>query len=893
MIIFVFMLTLTSFPSSIRGALGQYQSLECNFVSDLQLSGQMLDVQVVIGANISNWRLLYPNAGGTYAMNFISGHENYQVDLIVNNDLSFDIQVRFFQTNGTGNSTFFTEGGTETMVVTPSIGGNSATCTSVVNYGIGCDLNFQLSNQADGYIPGQNLSINITSTEFLGNNMYAQLVSKTGVVDSDDVVNGLGMSYAMISDQAYNVGTLPNPCLEGFGFYQLGPYSTAQVTIDANCLIDCQEYCLNIIYQKGGVWYSCKLDLRQATTYPPIFGDISYLLTDMVGQTFNSGCIRGLVKCQTVDYCVTMDKATFDTRAAEAGLAGTFDDFFSNVTAVLGSQNGVGQSIQVVGTDSTTSYQACVNNLNIDFDHKWITFVWRFLINGQVYNIKVVVELEANGVEFEPTLTITNADGDDVTQCLCSEDETNIFIQLHETYDPSNCVVLFGENGFEFQNHPAVISFDGTQIEIDQSLLNEGKEYCYKIICSEGDLIEDCSGCDPCPPIEITFEGEVDEDGFAVLYVAQLNAANYDVQIECVSNGAPAENCTEAFPGAGVQLVSISIYDKASGCSYFFDDPDNEVQIVGIPGGTQYPFGGYLAGPYVLQPTEPYPDDCEGCEEEPTSVPCESIIAPSVMGECTDDGQIQLTFTDGNLFDINSDSGWECSTDGVNYSPCPADGLIDSSTVHVKRCITFNNCPSINVQQSYDCGIGRPTDEECQNTVSLLVAENGDGTFDLDVSGTYTSSNVQESICVTVGDFTEEYFAFPITLNIPEGLNVSAIAKAVFDDGCPDVQSDREDFVEGLDPNQDYDCCCTIELEFLPLCYWQLVGDCCDWNIAWYQGDGSTDGVLIGEGQLIDMRNQPRGMYYVEVSKFGCESRRRYFYWGGIEAGQGNENVEL
>jgi hypothetical protein len=233
-------------PQAIQAAIGQFITVKQTFTSDIMLTGDVIKLQPQLyadGSTPSNtdYQIVYPPSAGVYDFTNISG-TNYKAKIKVINATTFEIQYSFFvvKPNATNGNAFNT--GSFNADIGLYIKHDANHITGIIPISVSAFCESEIEFVESGYIPGQDLQVQINANGTTNNNFYVGLI-KEDAIQNGPIVPNLVANYAKIASGASQVYDIPFNCFtDGYGFQEIGWKSNAGITISGSCLQSNSSY---------------------------------------------------------------------------------------------------------------------------------------------------------------------------------------------------------------------------------------------------------------------------------------------------------------------------------------------------------------------------------------------------------------------------------------------------------------------------------------------------------------------------------------------------------------------------------------------------------------------------------------------------------------------------
>ena len=795
-------------PSITQATIGQYATVKTSYVSTKDLSGLLLKFSPATYDNGQNippsspaFNILYP-APGIYPLTNLSSN-NYEATLIVTDAFNFQICFSFFVTKDFsgwhpdsniinadafdyfGNS-FNADVGFWVNICNEDIFSQSPIsvngfCIDEVDFG------------ANGFTLGQDLEIPISIEGTLNNNFYVGLIRKDAINNSGPIFPGLVSNYALVNNGIQDVNGFDKDCFkDGTGFITSGTTSTASLTIDRSCLTKFACFCIYVVYFKDGEWQSCLSDpIKVNATNANISLDGTYTAIDDLGNTTESNCISGLSDCIGLDLCHMIDMAAFQDALNDAGLTGSFSDYYESISVFeASSPSATGGT--AISFDEISEGNVCINDfkpLNTGTTYAIIQYTFNYGTHRDIVNVPFQLIYDAVTTQIDISIG-----------SLC----------VGETYqlDLPDCDIYTSINGSDYEL--GIISSS-----IDTSGLSVGDIICGKAVCS--DPIDDPCVCPDCENITVNIDISSENcvgfptpncDGNFTANVVSTNSPVANFNINTIASGQTVASAGNAitvnfnFGNESFQVIWTLNIELENGCTYTVSGSDTIYNDVLEPGETtriQKQVTGFGNGQ----------EDCDlsGCDGNPTDpIECGNNIA-SLVYECDPEtGDITGISVIENFEDTPSNTPQLlCSFDqGLTFGACPSS-ISGEPNVLLSYDAEFDGCPDIHLQEtilcepSIDCGNSRSLSCEVVNDQLIIT-----------ITDSFTSTPISDIMQVST-DNGANYTTYnpsssynPIT--VANGDQIIIKTDTDFADGCPTVSriATKELIEEPNNPNCDY-----------------------------------------------------------------------------------------
>lgn len=833
-------------PQTIQSTIGKYDTVKATFQADEMVSGKSIKVNIGLWLPSTLYGLasgpayygIVP-ASGTSTLLFANtpNWQNIEVKINAIDGKTFEIEVKYLNTADLNGYIGLVPQPNLANIFNKSYGSGTSVYDTSKAIGIYVDIEnvtaeakIQATNNywcetdftyiTTGFQAMQDMVVKFQSTAPISQSYYVGFYREDTINNYEDVVDSLGLNYAFVNGGVMLVDMLPNTCITAAtNIVSVGGISSGSVTIDKSCLEPNGTYRMYIVYKHLGQWHSCQsgpLKL-QGATIPVIDPTVGYMVTDAFGNVYTDGCIKGLPAQGFIQVCTIIDRAALDAAITANGYSGDAEDYLQSIGVTIGGQTlpfVVDKSIIEICTNVNTDLFTGSNVVRFEV-------VMNYGDHTDVYNIDMPIEVVSNELTLTGTFT---QDGNEVDE-ICAEDGdvTLTFSPLGGDID-----ALLGQDGY-YGDDGIISESDGTVV-VSNAFLNTDSEYCIRIIkqdpvstggcecpCPEtsitiheytdavGDLIVEVSGMGtvsgtldgvsftrPLPAIIYEFsdkliisnihviDGDCEYDDITIRTYTQNKCYKYDIyneddtahdatyrrcrgtQIDTVTVGAGEHVEVCAALGSVVLSVPLLMTDTLLGACV---PVDNTVTV-------------------TLSTDDTYP--CDDCDEDP--LVCDST--PTIEYECDQETQTITASSGGSVSGAVTDV-LEYSLTGTNYQSW-GGSITGQAVVYLKRTITFDECPTIELNETVFCSMT----EDCDN--SLEIEYTLTPTL-LTVTQTETINSpvhFDSGLLVSIdGGVTFNEYVGPITL--VGGEEIVITRKIEFSDGCPTIDIIRTDVNDG------------------------------------------------------------------------------------------------
>ncbi len=779
---------------TIQAAIGQYITVKQSFTSDVMLTGDVLKLHPQLYADGStpintDYQILYPPAAGIYDFTNISG-KNYKAKLKVINATSFEIHFSFFvvKPNATNGNAFNTGSFSDEIGLYLKHDSNTIVGITPINVSAFCEDEIEFVES--GFIPGQDLQIQINANGTTNNNFFVGLI-KEDAISNGNIVPNLISNYAKISGGASQVDDLPFNCFSnGYGFQEQSGVSNAGVTILGSCLQSNSSYKLYVVYFQDGLWKSCiSNSITAAATNSPIIPIGTFAALDEFGSE-GEQCIKGLSTDIGLDLCFELDTSDFNTQLSNAGLIGTWSDYFVSAKAFSSSSASSvsGSPLTLSGTEPIF----CVNGFKpSSVGQTFVIIQLRFDYPTHSDFINVPFDLTYNAVEIPLNITVNGGVGE-----LCDGETYTI----DQTID-SECEIYQSINGSAWGQNTIIT---GQNINVG-AIPNYGVA-CFKLVCSDGaDGPQECE-CPECEPAIITFENIINANGVeSVEIIIPENAQDYEATYTQFLYGGSdyvttdqtkifaTDQWSENQQNTDIYKVEISIEFKINGCLYVFEGISITIQQPGEPStGTFY---------QTIPPSTLY-EDCDCPDPDPN----QCLNYASINYDCDEEtGEITVSVNE-NFESPTQSTELLCSTDGgVSFIPCPST-IVGEQSVFITYDATFTDgCAPIHLEQTIQC----VPDVPCQNNRTITLA-NTSNTLVITLTDAFDSGVLTDKLYVSLDNGANYTLYNPTSSYTPISLagneKIVVYTETIFDDGCNDLTVTKKLDLENGTTNPPGEC---------------------------------------------------------------------------------------
>jgi len=776
---------------TIQAAIGQYITVKQSFTSDVMLTGDVLKLHPQLYADGStpintDYQILYPPAAGIYDFTNISG-KNYKAKLKVINATSFEIHFSFFvvKPNATNGNAFNTGSFSDEIGLYLKHDSNTIVGITPINVSAFCEDEIEFVES--GFIPGQDLQIQINANGTTNNNFFVGLI-KEDAISNGNIVPNLISNYAKISGGASQVDDLPFNCFSnGYGFQEQSGVSNAGVTILGSCLQSNSSYKLYVVYFQDGLWKSCiSNSITAAATNSPIIPIGTFAALDEFGSE-GEQCIKGLSTDIGLDLCFELDTSDFNTQLSNAGLIGTWSDYFVSAKA-FSSNNAAsysGAPLTLSGTEPTF----CVYGFKPETDGKTFVIIQlRFDYPTHSDFINVPFDLTYNAVEIPLNITVNGGVGE-----LCDGETYTI----DQTID-SECEIYQSINGSTWVPNSII-----TGQNVNVGAIPTYGIACFKVVCSDGaDGPQECE----CPECSDTVTIEIRQEtcgdsGFGYLSVAfsenvtgTVDAQGFDGDYTLNLSNESTKVLPFTFEvGSNHNFRYIITVQTENGCEYYYHTGWISTSET-VPNCDK-------TNTFTLDKLTQSVPDCE-CPDPP--IECNNYA--SINFDCDEEtGEITVSVNE-NFESPTQSTELLCSTDGgVSFIPCPST-IVGEQSVFITYDATFTDgCAPIHLEQTIQC----VPDVPCQNNRTITLA-NTSNTLVITLTDAFDSGVLTDKLYVSLDNGANYTLYNPTSSYTPISLagneKIVVYTETIFDDGCNDLTVTKKLDLENGTTNPPGEC---------------------------------------------------------------------------------------
>lgn len=298
-------------------AVGKYDNCTAQFVSDQPLTSQLLSVDLGLfipgnqgSSSLTAWQLTYPSSPGVYDMSYQGpqSSRNYRVELEVVDSLTFKIHAYFmfradtggYVSQGLGNNpeSFTTKhfgslsgvyDDLAYLTIKAGAGGSYATFYRPYNanwFNEDNIMNYALEIggvETNGYVVGQNLTINFNINTDLADAGYDVAIIRTDSIPSGgNFISAHNLHYGRVVQDVSQVDELNADAFvsaKPLNSLVVPGYSFGQVVIDGSHFVDGAIYQVYVVYKVLGVEFAVKTADIEASTietqYDPVYGSVA------------------------------------------------------------------------------------------------------------------------------------------------------------------------------------------------------------------------------------------------------------------------------------------------------------------------------------------------------------------------------------------------------------------------------------------------------------------------------------------------------------------------------------------------------------------------------------------------------------------------------------------
>ena len=775
----------------IQAAIGQYITVKQVFTSDVMLTGDVIkfhpQLYFTAGTPLSPaFQIVYPPAAGVYDFTNISCN-NYKAKLKVINATTFEIQYSFFvvRPNATNGNAFNTPSFNDDIGFYVKHDSNQLTATIPIEVSAFCESDLEFVES--GFVPGVDLNIQIIANGITNNNFFVGLI-KEDAISNGPIVPNLVTNYAKISGGASAVDDLPLNCFsDGYGFQEQGGQSTAGVTIAGSCLQANSSYKVYVVYFQNGILKSCiSGSILQAATNKAIVPTGTFMAMDEFGNE-GEQCIKGLSSDIEIDLCFELDTADFATQLTNAGISGTWSDYFVSAKAFSSSSASAvsGKPLTLSGTEPTF----CVYGFKSTTQGQtYVVIQLRFDYPTHTDFVNIPFDLTYNAVEIPLNITVNGGVGE-----LCDGETYSI----DQAINP-DCEIYQSVNGSTWVPNSII-----TGQNINVGAIPTYGVACFKLVCSDGaDGPQECE----CPECSDTVTIEIRQEtcgdsGFGYLSVAfsenvtgTVDAQGFDGDYTLNLSNESTKVLPFTFEvGSNHNFRYIITVQTENGCEYYYHTGWISTSET-VPNCDK-------TNTFTLDKLTQSVPDCE-CPDPP--IECNNYA--SINYDCNEEtGEITISVNE-NFESPVEESELLCSTDGgLSFIPCPTS-IVGEQTVFLTYDASFTDgCAPIHLEQTIQCVPAVP----CQNSRTIELVNTGN-TLVITLTDTFDSGVLTDKLYVSLDNGANYTQYNPASSYTPISLagdeKIVVYTDTIFDDGCNDLTVTKKLDLENGTTNPPGEC---------------------------------------------------------------------------------------
>lgn len=798
------MLSAVGTNSVIQATQGQYLTIERQFTSDADLSGELIRFTPFF--YLENTENPIPNSylfsrsystGTMTAQN--AANANVSAELEVINTFNFIIRYSFFvwyDTKGYLSDTGYVNS-TLLNIFDPiekNIGLYVSASQETTLYRQPVKISpfvasdalwtFQSSGtNIEGYEVGQNLTVKFNNSRSglnFSNNYYIGVARVDQITNNGLFIDDMSMQFALIDNVPNQVDSLPYSCyVSGTGFNN----RKCEAVINGTCLLENAKYQIFIVAKTTGNWISYLSPiLSEAIPQNPLnIGTESGQITDIFGNSHATYCATGISACAPITIDYDIDIASHDAALLALGIPDTLKDTFVSLQAYItetipdqvDENTVIGDTLQtdVSISSSTLSANVSVPAFGSFGGTKYVVFKAVFDLTTYTDTHYRVFKLSYDAPKEVLSYTLTDPSAA-TTDVICAEDTGNYTAAFTGVGTYSAYVSI---NGGNCVTNSDLITENPTNVQIDVDELPLEGQVCIYL------LEEGTSTAEPCQDCEIldVFIRQRVTDNPSLMAIDIVTSDDVDMDILVVNQVKSSVNYTYSALSTSQFTTNQAITPGANSWGYF---------ITFTNGSCTYRVAGQVLN--IVSNSDPISDHVNlkleatqtPCNPTETETDCEANNKSNLVWSCTPATQtISLTWNDTFTDTIDTDVS-SCISNGVVTSPCPAS-IIGEEEVFVSRTITFTNGCVIHVSQDIVCKDDSTLN--CQNSQSVTVSY-VDKSFTVTTVDSFTSTPTNTAITYSVDNGVT---FLPYTgETTTEGQQIIVRSYVEFDDGCPDLE---------------------------------------------------------------------------------------------------------
>lgn len=657
-------------------------------------------------------------------------------------------------------------------------------------------------SEVDGYIIGQDLEVIVHidgsgDPVTIGNQYYVALIKETPTT-SGNLVDAHRFGYAFIDGSANAVSDLDNPftagaILDSPGGLGLSNQYEGELTIGGAHFIDGECYHVIVIYNVDGLWTAAKSEAFCNIGAPnvPTYGDITVQISQG-GNDYANECASNVVPCETLDICVTMDPASYNTDASDNGTPGTYatnlqqiNVYDSPVPLIPGQSIDEITGLSLLGTTTDGCFSLLIPEDWSGEDH-FIVFEYVFFIDDDTpyydyiyYAVPVsVVDISSPGYLTLDSIHDVN-DAVFLNDRICLDYDDVVKLNLVHSGASNHALDVIDPHGLVLSS-PANFAAGIAQVIVDANKLALDLDRCLKFIATP--VAPGETTC-TCFDIDLTATVVSTENGVTVIDLDwNLDSPPDTVQAFIIKQGGdPAQEFTGTSGTVQYQIETndnkitlffVIMVILENGCVY---TTTPSIEVYNITGSTNTV-------------------DYDICLDPPSGeLTCDNVALLS--GVCNFDigaGTLTVTPTfDGTgisspintetkEYNLNGD-GWVAY--GGGDIDCGFIALFDY--LALRWTVTFNDdCPDQVYSQIVQCFRTPP---DCNNKPKIIcLFDDATDTFTINVNNNAGGSDVDEwNIMYSEdGGATFDPYTAPFVVD-PAVDSIIATAYPEYADSCP------------------------------------------------------------------------------------------------------------
>lgn len=607
-------------PDRLDESQGHYTRSCARFEADFSLSGLLLSIDIGMFVTTPDdtpkvtpaWQIIYPVSAGVYSMSFVGlpdSYKNHEVEINVIDKFIFEIEIRHFMLNdydsyleptSTHNlSRWISPGGLVNVYdshkylsikATADNAGTLESATADILYNARkWNTNCRYKLYADyttnpiftnNWIEGKDLTIILQAD---GNLIKSEYFCGIFNVDPNNnnipFYDDLKMEYAEVSNSFGSVAGLSIANITEA--HELKIVTTTEsegyFTIKKDYFKKGECYRVFWIYQDYDGWHSCMSDtICMNEECDPIYGDTEYYfqLEDFAIQ--NGQNIAGIAPCQTVKFCISLDKLDWKTKINALGFSGEFNQYIQNVKAYKSDTFGINvvkSEIETIIVDDTpTSLIYCVeHNFNGDNYDQYITIEVKYKLASfeftAIFPFHVSMEKESLiPAEINELDMICADEAGELTFTFIDDPSFNFF-----AYKEGEKLIA----DTDFTGGDATLTYDMTDIAIDD-------QCCICVVSQKYQGLISC----PCWKMSINWHRENNVtfgsynicSMFPLIKKITFWARNYNSSGGVFFDPYSLDDCNGVFSHSltSPDFDILIILETTDGCIYFgeFTDPN-------------------------------------------------------------------------------------------------------------------------------------------------------------------------------------------------------------------------------------------------------------------------------------------------------------------------------